>query len=326
MTALKLFNPTKHDAKPTKPDTIRGVVARYLAHKTTQVSLGGYTAKAFTIMEATVTDFALPALGDKLVADCANEDLVTWIAAHEGWESPHTKTHRMGIVVACFRWAAKQRLIERCPFERDAKLWPAAMPREAITPEEYVSLMATARPRKKWDRPRTRAAFRRALAFLWETGARTCEMKEVRWEQIDLAAGTAILTVGKTTRATGEKRVIVLSEKIVRLLAWIKRHARPKPRDLVFVNGRRTPWTNSTFGRLFRKIARMAGVRVGVTAYSLRHGFCVRALEMNIGDRQIADLMGHASTKYVAWYGRSARTKVSYLKATLEQMNRGKHE
>ncbi len=324
MPAIRLFNP--QDApEPIRPDTVRGVVAAFLLHKRTQVSLGGYTEKAFTIMESTVMDFASPPLGEKPVASCVNSDLVNWIAAHAGWESPHTKTHRMGIVVSCFRWAVKERLIKHCPFERDSKLWPTPMPREAITEPEYIAIMATARPRKKWDRPRTRAAFRRALAFLWESGARTCEMKEVRWEEIDLGAGTAILTVGKTTRATGEKRVIVLSEKIVRLLAWVKRHVRPKPGDLVFLNGRKTAWTNGTFGRLFRKLAKMAGVRAKITAYSLRHGFCVRALEMGIGERQIADLMGHASTKHISWYGRSARTKVSYLKATLNKMNR-KHE
>lgn len=319
--ALHIFDPSQ-DAPEPSPDTIAGVVAAFLRHKQTQVGLGGYTTKAFTITQATVTDFALPPRADKLVVNCVNSDLVNWIAAHDGWVSPHTKTHRMGIVVSCFRWAVKERLIKFCPFERNAKLWPQPMPREAITEPEYAAIMATARPRKKWDRPRTRRAFRRALVFLWETGARTCEMKEVRWEDIDLAAATAILTVGKTTRATGEKRVIVLSDKIVRLLAYIKRHVRPKPTDLVFVNSRRTPWTNGTFGRLFRKIAKSAGVRAKITAYSLRHGFCVRALEMGIGERQIADLMGHANTKHIAWYGRSARTKIDYLKATLDAMNR----
>jgi integrase len=286
------------------------------------MGFGGYTPKAFTIMEATLRDFSRPPLGLKAVAVCANSDLVSWIADHKGWSSPHTKTHRMGLVVSCFRWASKERLIERCPFERDSKLWPAAMPREAINPEEYAAVMRCARPRHKWDRPRTRSAFRRALAFLWETGARTCEMKEIAWEQIDLGTATAILTVGKTTRSTGQKRIIILSDKIVRLLTWIKRHECPGPGDLVFLNGRKTPWTNGTFGRLFRKLAKMAGVRARITAYSLRHGFCVRALEMGIGERQIADLMGHSSTKHIAWYGRSARSKVDYLKATLDAMNR----
>ncbi len=228
----------------------------------------------------------------------------------------------MGLVVSCFRWAAKERLIDRCPFERDATVWPTPMPRDAITPAEYAAIMREARPRQRSAHRTARFAFRRALAFLWETGARTCEMKCVRWDQIDLLAGVAVLEISKTSRKTGEKRAIALSEKIVRLLRWIKRQTRPKPNDHVFLNSRGTVWTNSSFGTMFRKTARRCGVRLSISAYSLRHGFCVRGLEMGVGERQLADLMGHASTKHIAWYGRTAKSKLAYLKGTLDAMNR----
>ncbi len=323
MQPLRLFNPVHDAAVATNcPDDIRGVVALFLRHKKTQIDLGGYTAKAFAMLEKTLYDFADAHTGVQPIAKYSNEDLIGWIADHAGWVSPHTKTHRMGIVVSCFRWAKRNRLIDVCPFERDSKIWPAAMPREAITPAEFAAIMVAARPRTKWTRRKTRWAFRRALAFLWETGARTCEMKLVRWEEIDLAAGVAILKLSKTSRQTGQKRIIALSIKIVRLLTWIKRRIRPKPGDRVFLNGRGTAWTNSTFGTLFRKIARQCGVRPKISAYSLRHGFCVRALESGTGEKQIADLMGHASTKHIAWYGRSARNKLDYLKGTLDAINR----
>jgi integrase len=62
-------------------------------------------------------------------------------------------------------------------------------------------------------------------------------------------------------------------------------------------------------------------VRDIVTPYSLRHGFCIRSLDAGLGERQIADLMGHASTKYVSWYGRTAGRRIEYLADLLDRLD-----
>ncbi len=86
-----------------------------------------------------------------------------------------------------------------------------------------------------------------------------------------------------------------------------------------FPNGQGRPWNRWTFSKLFRRHAKLAGVRAEVSAYSLRHGWCVEALEAGVGERQIADAMGHVSTKFIGWYGRGVRSKIDYLRESMER-------
>lgn len=321
--------------------TVRDAINLFIADKRRRVAAGAYDEKSLETLLPTLTDFA-NAYGDKTVDQCGNGDLITWILAHETWASPHTLLHRMGMVVAAFRWAASRGIIRDCPFRRVPDLWPSPQPRQAIKPEEYRAIMQAARVgpyRVLTHRPRckppeqptryakqhlhrpTSRAFRMALFMLWQTGCRTCEMKTARWADLDFDKGVIILAEHKTARATGHARIIALSRPLLRLLRWRWRRLRPKPADLICMNGRGSPWTNGTFGRAFRKRAGEAGVRACVTAYSLRHGFCVRALEAGVGERQLADVMGHSSTRYIEWYGRSTRNNAEYLRGVLDDVN-----
>lgn len=129
----------------------------------------------------------------------------------------------------------------------------------------------------------------------------------------------------KTANTTGQRRVIPMTPTLVRLLRWIHRRTGPSPKDRVFLNGRGRPWVCVGFARLFRRYGKLAGIRLNLSPYSCRHGFCVRALDAGAGQRQIADVMGHKTTRYVEWYSRSSRTNADYLVGVLEQIN-GKRE
>ncbi len=145
-------------------------------------------------------------------------------------------------------------------------------------------------------------------------------MRLLRWEQTNLDKGVAVLWEHKGD-ATGEPRIIALPRKVVRYLSALKKRLNPAPTDLIFPNGRGRVWTNSTFGRQFRRYAQHLEMKTGISAYSLRHGFCVRCLETtHMGERQIADLMGQASTKYVSWYGKSSRRRFDYLVKLINEL------
>ena len=315
---LRLFTP---DQTIDDDDTVNAVVAHFLRVKRQQRDLGTYTSAAYDICHETLTDFA-ECYGRRRAAELRQTDLIEWVVAHENWLSPHTKNHRAGFVVSAFRWAVVEGYIDACRFTRHARDWPSLQPREAITPAEYRAIMAVSRKPERRCHEQTRRRFRLALYFLWETGARTCEMRSLRWCDLDLDRRIAALAQHKTRKAGGEMRTIVLSHALCRLLRFIlKRQPRIAPSDLVFVNGRDRPWRTSTFAKQFRRYSRSAGVRDIVTPYSLRHGFCIRSLDAGLGERQIADLMGHASTKYVSWYGRTAGRRIEYLADLLDRLD-----
>ena len=127
------------------------------------------------------------------------------------------------------------------------------------------------------------------------------------------------LAAHKTQRVTGEARLIPLRRHIVRLLRVVYARRPTRGEDgFVFLNSRNVPWTKSSFTVAFRRYARMAGIRPGVTAYSVRHGLCINLIERGRSDRQIADALGQRTTRLVSWYGRQSRGNADYLRRILE--------
>ncbi len=105
------------------------------------------------------------------------------------------------------------------------------------------------------------------------------------------------------------------------MLRWLKRRRRPQ-HDHVFLNSQDKAWNSPGFAAIFRRAARTAEIKKKISPYSLRHGFCVRGIENGVGSRQIADLMGHTTTRYVDWYGRATRSRVNHLRNVLGQINK----
>lgn len=299
---------------------VRQIIDAYLAQKHVEAQKGVYSAQSLDRARHYLNSFAAE-YGQQSVEDCKASDPANWILGHPEWKSPHTQLDAVGAVVTCFNWARDEPLIERSPYRRKKTTWESPSPRQAIEPGEYREIMRLAAAcdgKGRRARP-SRFAFRRQLWFLWHTGSRTCEARECRWEQVDFNRRTITLQKHKTAKATGEARVIPLRRVVVRYLRYLwEQRGRPRA-GLIFLNGRGRAWTKGTYGKMFKKYASMAGVRPVITAYCLRHGFCCRALERGIGERQVADALGHTTTRYVAWYGKSLRTKSDYLTSVVDQ-------
>lgn len=323
--SLRLFVP----AEGYDGNTVAAIIDRYLAAKTQDAQAGLITADAVVQSERYLSRFAGD-FGHLSISECRRTDVKDYITNHPEYRSSHTKQNAAAQIVACFRWAEAAGLIERCPYARPREL-PACEPRCPITEHEVRLILLTIKTHH-YRRPKFALALRLAVWFLWETGCRTCEMRLLKWEHYDDAAGCFVLP-GKTTKKTGAKRRVVLTTRAWRLIRWLRRvsiyHGKrgdagrlpaDQPTGHVFTNSAGEPWDKNQFARRFAHYRKLAGVRPEVSAYSLRHGFCVRLVEAGAGERQIADLMGHSSTAYVRWYGRGAKNNVDYLRQTA---NRG---
>lgn len=309
---FRLFTPNA-DEEVASTMKVSKILSLYLQEKRLQAQNGTYSAERLAKTEFYARSFCQE-FGRKQLCQCHKADFTRWLLEHPEWASSHTKSDAIGTIVSACKWAESEGHIDRNPYRRPRGLWSVPKPREAIQADEVRRILNLARQhngKRGTRRNPSCEAFRNSVWFMWQTGCRTCEMRGLAWDEIDWENGIARLTKHKTDRM-GEDRLIPLSDRVVRFLRWIRRH-RARGR-WVFPNGRGRQWTKRTFSRMFRKYADLAGVRKNVSAYSIRHGFCVQALENGLGERQIADIMGQASTKYVAWYGRSARKKADYLR------------
>src|SRR6516165_12314270 len=75
-------------------------------------------------------------------------------------------------------------------------------------------------------------------------------------------------------------------------------------------SGRGNAWRSAVS---FGKYVCAAGVARGITPYGLRHLFTVLGIENGVGERQLADQLGHTTTKFVSYYGRTTRFKSAHL-------------
>lgn len=315
---FRLFAPDKEP-----PLTNRQAVALYLAECELRAQADTYSAKSLDRAQRylrSFVDFIIDgaAIGDREAGVGRNADLTQWLVANPQWKATSQKQGVCAQVVACFHWLDGEGYCHN-PYHQPKFLGPPMQPRPAITPLEYRTMMQLARKaRTKTGRlRRTRWPFRAAMLFLGRTGARPCEMRDILIDQhVDLARNVIELDKHKTYNKTGKSRLIPI-RRLLPLVRWLLRRRRPGQKHL-FANTLGRGWSCGVFAKEFRRYAQLAGVRDSVSAYCLRHGFTVRMIERGKSDRQIADLLGQDTTRYVSWYGRQSRSQADYLNDLLD--------
>jgi integrase len=285
------------------PPTVQGVIDAYLAYLEARVSADEYSPQAFADAARDLGRFGVR-FGAQTIDQCRRYDVTQWLQLNPQWRSNATKRRVIATLLGCFNWAEDEELIDRTPYRRPRKLKLPTTPRREATEEEYVALM----------RARSRA-LRRALFFLRRTGARTKEMRELSFDEINFEAAVVEKERHKTRRSTGQARLFGLEPCVLRFLRNLYRQRlRDNPEQrLVFLNAEGTPWDRHTFARHLRRWAKRIGLDVGaakrVSAYCIRHSYCTWAIEAGVGERQVAAQMGHADTRMIGIYSKAAAKK-----------------
>jgi integrase len=311
------------------PITVAQVIALYLKSQAARVAADDYSADAFKTMRHELERFAAR-FGAQTIADCKQHDLSAWLAENPQWKAVDTLRRVVSTITGCFSWALDEELVERSPCRRPRSLrGKTAHVRRPATHEEYCRLMRAGS-----------RALRRALYFLRRTGARTCEMYNLTWDEVFLDGPTPHLSIArhKTFRQTGKPRKIGLDPSTARFLRNLGvqyerrcncncETCQDNISPHVFTNCRGGPWDRHTFGRHLRRIAKAIGLDDGVlhrvSAYCLRHFFTVNAIEAGISTRQIADQLGHAKTGTIdSVYGSHTRQHTEHLSSVAEEINR----
>jgi integrase len=190
-----------------------------------------------------------------------------------------------------YKYARRLRLIPRTfvfPTANIEKAPEPVDPERYFRPEEVDRLLTVAKVvDTKWKR------LPALIVLAYHTGLRKTNLLQLRWRDVDLAAGTA--TVIKTKN--GDPLVAALSKQAVEAL---KRIPGKHEADAYIFAGR--GGRPALSGALWTKATTAAGL-AGKNFHQLRHG-CGHALAMaGIGQAQIMAVMGHktlvASARYM---------------------------
>jgi integrase len=147
-----------------------------------------------------------------------------------------------------------------------------------------------------------------ALALDLNTGLRDKELREIRWEQIDLVHKKA-LTVGKSKTEAGTGRVIPLNETAIAALeahaAWYTRRFKEcRPEWFVFAFGTPLPKDPTrpitSFKTAWKKVRQKAGVKG--RWHDNRHTLITELAESGAGDEVIMGIAGHVSRAMLSRY------------------------
>ena len=185
--------------------------------------------------------------------------------------------------------------------EKSLKLQTPPSPGRAYTADEKARMLAeAAKLRSKNIYP--------ALVVDLNCGLRDKELRELRWQQVDLVHKKA-LTVGKSKTAAGTGRVIPLNDTVLVALethaAWyVRRFGECRPDWYVFPAGKgqpndptrpvttlRTAWTK------VREKAKVIG-----RWHDNRHTLVTELAESGAGDEVIMSIAGHVSRAMLSRY------------------------
>jgi integrase len=296
---------------------VSALIDAYLANLKTRVRQKSVAAKYAFNAESYLLKFAA-FLPDREVEGLQQIDLRRWLDANtKTWKSLATQKNAVSFVLNAFHWACDEEeggLIKASPFRMPKSLRGVSVePRRPALEEEYRLLFKFASKQLK-----------QILFFLWRTGARTCEARAVKRQNVILGQTPHVrLDVHKTVKKTRKPRIIPLDADTVRLLNYLIRTGHS---DFLFVNQTGGPWSDNTLAVNIRRTAIKAGLNGDasvkrISGYCLRHSFACAQVENGLTTKQIADVLGNSPEMVQKVYASSTNQNLAYLHRTITEMN-----
>jgi len=206
---------------------------------------------------------------------------------------------RLGLAASCFlRWAHREALIERCPYEKNTFRRPRRREAGFLTDAQMHNLLGSGH---------LSTTDQAIVRFLIDTGLRVGELSRVMLTDLDFNECTVRVHVTKT----GKPRIAAFSESTRQWLAIY-----------LTVRGHETPWlfpnyeggqlSEHGFRERFRKISKTVGFRVH--PHMLRHTAGTRLIQKN---EQVVVMryLGHETPQMTAHYihltGKDARAALA---------------
>lgn len=181
----------------------------------------------------------------------------------------------------------------RQPRKRNAEV----RPREYLTEAEVDRLMEAAGDNRNGHRDRT------MIQVAFRHGLRVSELIGLRWDNVDLDAGTMHVT--RTKNGTPSVQQIIGDE--LRALRRLRRESPKSP--FVFVSERGAPFTADGVRKLVTRLGVAAGFEFPVHPHQLRHACGYELANRGTDTRSIQGFLGHRNIQHTVRYTELSPTR-----------------
>lgn len=165
--------------------------------------------------------------------------------------------------------------------------------KDILSPEEIARLTAT---HYEGENPEIRRAFILSLY----TGIRFCDVKELKYSDIDYPNSLLSFEQSKTAGHSKASRVFIyLRPDLLELIGTPEEYAKSKT-DKIF-----TLPSHTMCLKALRHWTKRAGIEKHITWHCARHSFATNILDSGANVKVVADLLGHSGLKYVERYTRA---------------------
>lgn len=317
-------------AKISKESTVNEVVSAYLQN----MEFGAKKVAPSNLQRKRDSLVAfLPTFGEMKLTELKAIQCELWLQQQQTWKSDSTSHTALAHIRAMFSWLVDLDLLDKNPFRRITRR--RGKPRDEVTEEQWQQLLrftTTIQPegwaKPQWNvKPTHFARLRQIMFFIWLTGARPNEARELQWKMIDWETRLIRMFEHKTANTTRglyvKPRVIYFDATVEKLLRWIEKNDRHEGhvfQDYVFKHSKIAPWDKDSLAHKFRRLRIKAGLPDGLKIYSLRHSFATRCIRAGIDIKTVATLLGHSTTICTERYCHVAGHH-EHLSAAVEKAN-----
>ena len=164
-----------------------------------------------------------------------------------------------------------------------------ALSKDILSTEEIMTLLSTQTPPEQQH-------IRNAFIFSLYTGMRFCDIRQLKFKNLDPYNRLVTFTQAKISRSAKAQVSIPVRMELLKL---ILPQDRPHPEDIVFILPSHTTCT-----KFLREWTKAAEINKHITWHCARHSFATNLLKSGADVRVVADLLGHSGLKYIETYTR----------------------
>lgn len=275
-------------AAASRAETVAAYLARWLRHRAPTLALRSRRPYELAVVRA------LPRLGHLALGAVAADDARDLFADLAARYAPATLHLTRDVLLAAFKQAVEDGVLESNPFRRVRLPKPGPSPARAWEPEQAVAFLA-------WC-----AETGHPYALLFElalsTGLRRGELCGLAWDDLDARARTLTVrrSIGQVRKRIGppkgkKERTIKLSAALVEKLRERRRAVGLRSRWMFVPSVGDGPIApnglTASFGTAVRACPDVPAIRL----HDLRHGFATMALGRGHNIKAVSEMLGHHS-------------------------------
>jgi integrase/recombinase XerD len=155
------------------------------------------------------------------------------------------------------------------------------------------------------------------VIFLYNTGLRISECRDLKIEDVDLESKIIYVIEGKNRK----DRVVPINDNLHKLLKdYIENH-RDAPESNYFFSTRQSGSGSISYPHIsftLREAAAKAGIKKQVTCHILRHSFASALVQKKVGIVEISKLLGHSNLAATSVY---THTNIDALSEAVNTLN-----